>query len=414
MKRSIIVAVTCLCVAACSEQRHDFRLLEPALPFDQDIAEELVEVFAENSPHSITLVAVPESAETPLDAIESGFADLAFASNAQPYRQGVTTVLPLYPTVLHILHKRGRDTSDLRSFFQGATIFAGPAGSSSRQLTASVLERLEMSEADYSFATEADDVPDVNVLYMPISPDRVSTRLEELGATGVYQLLSFGSPDEIGTGSPIDRAVLLSPRLSTFVIPTGTYGDVTPAPAVTLAVDKLLVARSGLSATAVYDLINEIRRLQPALAANRPMLFKHLSDEFGPSDATFVLHPGSQAFTQRDAPDIYERYSGVAEVLVTLIIGLISGTYAAAQIFQRRRKNRIDVFYTDVIAVRDSVTASSSADDRIAATEKVRALQNSAFEMLVDEKVAADESFRIFITLSNDIIAELGNASRLP
>jgi hypothetical protein len=29
--------------------------------------------------------------------------------------------------------------------------------------------------------------------------------------------------------------------------------------------------------------------------------------------------------------------------------------------------------------------------------------------MLINEKVAADDSFRIFVTLSNDIIAELGS-----
>jgi hypothetical protein len=210
----------------------------------------------------------------------------------------------------------------------------------------------------------------------------------------------------------IDRAVLLDPRLSPFVIPVGTYGDVTPEPVVTVAVDKMLVANSELPDTAVYDLINEIRRLQPALASSHPLLFDHLGDEFDSSDSTFVLHPGAQAFTQRDAPDIYERYSGVAEVVVTLVIGLISGVYAVVQIIHRRRKNRIDAFYTDVMNVRDSITNDSSMADREAGVAKVRELQNRAFDMLVNEKVAADESFRIFITLSNDIIADLGKVSR--
>ena len=407
--RFLLVAVILGLLTSCSQQRQEFRLLVPALPFDQEIAAELVEVFEQNSTHRITLVPVPDSVETALDAIEAGYADLAFASNAQPYRQGVTAVMPLYPTVLHIFYRRGRDTSDPRLLLQGARVFAGPVGSSSRQLMTMILKGLEMTEAEVSFTNAADELPDVIVLYLPISPDRINARLEEIGAVGEYQLLSFGTPDEIGTGSPIDRTVLLNPRLSPFVIPIGTYGDMTPEPVVTLAVDKLLVASTDLADAAVYDLINEILRLQPALAATRPMLFQHLSDGFDASNSTFVLHPGAQAFTQRHAPNFYERYSGVAEVLVTLVIGVISGAFAIAQIYQRRRKNRIDVFYTDVIALRDSITGSSSADDRIAAVEKVRALQNSAFGMLVDEKLAADESFRIFITLSNDIIAEFRN-----
>ena len=66
------------------------------------------------------------------------------------------------------------------------------------------------------------------------------------------------------------------------------------------------------------------------------------------------------------------------------------------------------MFYTRAIAIRDSITEDSSGSERAAAIEEVRKLQNSAFEMLVDEKVAADDSFRIFVTLSNDILTEFG------
>ena len=72
-----------------------------------------------------------------------------------------------------------------------------------------------------------------------------------------------------------------------------------------------------------------------------------------------------------------------------------------------RRKNRIDKFYSAAIAIRDSISAASGAEDRSEAVTKVHNLQNNAFDQLVDEKLAADESFRIFITLSNDILAQL-------
>jgi hypothetical protein len=351
---------------------------------------------------------MPDSVATPLDAIEAGYADLAFASNAQPYRQGVTTVMPMYPTVLHILYKRDRDASDIRKLLKGAKVFAGSAGSSSRMTTEAILHGLDMTEDDVSFVTHPNILPDVAVIFIPVSPEEFDVRLAAIGGAGEYNLLGLGSPDEIGSGSAVDRAVFLNPRLSAFVIPVETYKGMVPEPVVTVAVDKLLVANPDLPATAVYDLIGEIRRLQPALSANRPITFRRLSEEFDAGGSTFVLHPGSQAFTQRDEPDIYERYSGVADVLVTLVIGLVSVTYAVVQIYNRRRKNRIDVFYTRAIAIRNSITVDSTGSERAAAVEEVRKLQNSAFEMLVDEKVAADDSFRIFITLSNDILTELG------
>jgi hypothetical protein len=407
MIRTSLLIVACVCVAACGEQRHEYRLLAPAAQFDREIAEELVEVFAENSEHEIVLVEIPDDIEAPLDAIESGYADLAFASNAQPYREDVTTVMPLYPTVLHILYKKGRDSTDLRTLFEGATIFAGPPGSASHQLMTAILEDRDLDETTISFSDDPEELPDVVVIYIAISPERIQSRLEEIGATDLYQLMSFGSPFEIDTGSLVDRAVLLDPRLTAFVIPIGTYGSLTPNPIVTLAVDKLLVANPDIPDAEIYDLINEMRRLQPGLAASHPVVFDHLSDEFDSADSTFVLHTGAQAFTERDEPDVLERYSGVAEVLVTLVIGLVSGTYAMVQIYNRRRKNRIDAFYTDVMALRDSITDDSSLSERESAVVQVKNLQNQAFEMLVTEKVAADESFRIFVTLSNDIIAEL-------
>jgi hypothetical protein len=396
-----------LLLGGCGDQGDTFRLLAPTQHFDRQIAAELATVFEQNSRHRVVIVPLPPGFETPLQALEAGHGDLALTSNTQPYRKGITTVMPLYPTVLHIVYHRDRLADSAVNLLRGATINAGPVGSASRTLLAEILVSLALREEEVTFVDGPQAKPEVSVLYLPIIPEGIRAVLDEYGAPGEYRFLSLGSPDEIGSGSLIDRAILLNPRLSPFVIPVGTYGDLPQEPVLTVAVDKLLVSRPGLDDAAVYDLIGEIRRLQPALAATQPLLFQGLAREFDASGSTFVLHPGAQAFTQRDEPTLYERYSGVAEVLVTLVIGLVSGGYAVIQIVNRRRKNRIDGFYTDVMAIRDSISEHSSAAERAAAVERVRRLQNEAFDMLIREKLAADESFRIFVTLSNDIVAQL-------
>ena len=264
------------------------------------------------------------------------------------------------------------------------------------------MERTGLDDSDYRFISAESEIPDVVVVFAPISPQRVA----DFPSTLV--LSSIGTPADIGTGGIIDASVLLNPHFRPFVIPVGTYGDATPEPIVTVAVDKILVARSDLDASAVYDLINDILRLRPALAARRPGLFQQLSEDFDASRSRFVLHAGTQAYLQRDAPTVYERYSGVAEVAVTVVIALFSATLAAYRIFQRRRKNRIDRFYSAAIEIRDSISADSGAAEREDAIRKIRALQNDAFDQLVHEKLAADESFRIFITLSHDVLRQLG------
>ena len=120
------------------------------------------------------------------------------------------------------------------------------------------------------------------------------------------------------------------------------------------------------------------------------------------------MHAGTQDFLQRAEPTVYERYSGVAEVVVTLIIALASATLAGFRILKMRRKNRIDEFYSAALSIRNSISELSTTDERTVAEEKIRELQNTAFDQLVNEKLSADESFRIFITLSNDVLYELG------
>ena len=398
--RFILLVFVVVGLGACEKKPTQLRLAIPALSVDQEIAREFSELLDRESSIRIEMTSSPVSDESALDALVAGEADIALVSNNMPFRSGITTVMPLYPTVLHIGHSVDRDTSSGVELLRGATVFAGAPGSASRLMFETVLSRLKLTEKDFSYLETAEQTPDVFVVFAPISPDRI----EDFPG---FRLLSLGSPDDVGRGSNVDAITLLNPRLEAFVIPVGTYGDATPEPILTVSVDMLLVARANLNEAVVYDFVHELLRLRPALAALRPGLFRTVSDQVGSSNSTFILHKGLLAYTERDAPTVYERYSGIAEVAVTLLIALISAMIAGMRIFRMRRKNRIDVFYVDAIAVRDSVDHSATSEERIAAVQKIRDLQSKAFELLVDEKLAADESFRIFISLSNDVSQEI-------
>jgi TRAP-type uncharacterized transport system substrate-binding protein len=398
--RSIPLFSAIALIAACEKNPAELVMVTPASPIDSAIARDIVALLGDEAEVRITLTDSGESSESALDALGSGEVDLALVPNNMPFRSGISTVAPMYPTVLHIGYIGEREFETNIDLFRGAKIFAGPEGSASRMMFDQYAARLNLTPADFSYAKVPGEGPNVIVMFAPISPDR-------LARFSNFRLVSSGSPADIGTGSAIDAAVLLNPQLKPFVIPVGTYGDATPTPIVTVAVDMMLVARSELSASVIYDLVRELSRLRPALASQRPGLFQRVQDDFNAGNSTFVLHPGLVAYLDRNEPGIYERYSGVAEVAVTLLVALFSAIFAGVRIFHMRRKNRIDAFYTDVIAIRSALGDSSSIDERDAAARKIKALQNTAFELLVDEKLSADESFRIFISLSNDALREL-------
>jgi hypothetical protein len=395
-----IVCISMLLIS-CEISTDDLSVVTPLSSIDSEIAIEFSSLFDEDSNVGIEPTAYRLAEEAALDNVVAGMADLALVNNNLPYRDDISTVMPLYPTVLHIAYRAGRDASIVESLLQGATVYAGPTGSASRLVFESIVTRRGLTEDDYTYVSDTDTKPDVIIVFAPISPDRMADFPD-------YRLFTISTPAEIGTGSIIDYVLLLNPQFRPFVIPKGTYGAATPEAIVTIAVDKLLVARDDLDRSVVYDLIDEIVRLRPAMAAKRPGVFSSLAEDFDVSRSTFKIHAGTQDYLQRLAPTVYERYSGIAEVAVTLFVALFSASIAGVRIFRMTRKNRIDTFYSQTIQLRKSVSDSTPAVERQRALQTVRELQNEAFDLLVDEKLAADESFRIFITLSNDVIRQLG------
>lgn len=401
---AIVLVLAAALLTACDSAPTDLRFVAPSSPLDLEIAENLKVLLDQDSGFRLDITDQQHAGEVALDMLLAGKADIALVSNYLPYREGISTVMPLYPSVLHIAYRDTRDPSSGYSLLNNANIYAGAEGSASRLMFERIAERIGLPADAWSYLDPIEDArsadPDIVIVFAPISPQRVA----EFDG---YRLFSFGSPSEIGAGSVVDAASLLNPPLRPFVIPASTYGPATSDPVVTVAVDKILVVRNDLSASVVYDLINTIRRSRPALSATRPGLFSEISEDFDVSKSTFVLHAGTQDFLQRAEPTIYERYSGVAEVLVTLVIALASATLAGLRILKMRRKNRIDKFYSAAIEIRNSISGSSTADERSLAAKKIRELQDTAFDQLVAEKLSADESFRIFVTLSNDVLDQL-------
>ena len=400
MIRLLPIAALAALLSGCDTARRYLVLVRPDSDIDSDIAANLVDLLDEEAAIEINLTEEAMAGGDALEAVANGRADIALISNDQPFREDIATVMPLYATVLHVVHPANRMSEDFTEMLRNATVFAGQKGSASRRVFERLTANIDLGEDAYTYVTDRTVKADLAVVFAPISPDRLAEY------PGV-RLWTMGAPDDIGAGGPVDGAVLMNPHFRPFVIPAGVYGDANQEPVVTIAVDKIIVTREDLDSAVVYDLINEVLRLRPALAAIHPGLFRSVSQDFDASQSRFILHSGTQDYLQRSEPTLVERYSGVAEVLVTLMIAVISATLASIRIFNRRRKNRIDRFYAAALEIRNSSATSADDDSRRKALNALLQLQDEAFALLVDEKLAADESFRIFITLCEDVSRRL-------
>ena len=103
-------------------------MVTPRLPIDQEIAAEFARVFDDAHAVTIGLVPNPDASLPGLHALKSGHADLALVSNTEAYDPEVTTIVPLYPTVLHIAY-RGKSIQSVSDLLDDRTVYAGPPGS---------------------------------------------------------------------------------------------------------------------------------------------------------------------------------------------------------------------------------------------------------------------------------------------
>jgi hypothetical protein len=144
----------------------------------------------------------------------------------------------------------------------------------------------------------------------------------------------------------------------------------------------------------------------PVLAAQRPDLAIDELDTFEISHVTFPVHLGTMAFRARNDPGFAERASSIFEMAVTIVVALFTALFALVRFARGLRKGRIDRFYSSALEIRSKLAQERDTERRRAYVTELRALRAEAFSLLIKEKLAADDSFRILQALIYDVIRE--------
>jgi TRAP-type uncharacterized transport system substrate-binding protein len=390
-------------LAGCEQAPAVLRIVSGPPAANQEIAALLASASgAVEASTRITLGGNVADAEAALAALTGGAAELAIVENSTSFQQtDVRTVAPLYPSVLHIGVRPEKRGQTLAQVLQGATVFAGGEQSPARQLLTQMASTYAWRGVELSFVDSLASRPEVVFVFAPISPNAVPT-------LDGYELLSLGSAADVGRGSAADALSLVAPFLRPYVIPEGTYGPLTPTPIATVAVDTILVTRADTPRVVVFDLLQSVLTMGPLLVGQRPDIAIDELETFNLSHVTFPVHPGTLAFRARSEPGFIERASSIFELAATILVGVFTALFALVRFVRGLRKGRIDRFYSAAIAIRTKLAQEPSAAQRSAYRAELRALRDDAFSMLITEKLAADDSFRILQALISDVLRECG------
>ena len=109
--RVTFIAACAIVLASCGIDKTELTMVLPTEAVDRSIVEELDAILDAGSSVGLQFTGESLAGEDALDAIAAGDADLALVSNYLPFRDDIATIMPLYPTVLHIGINKHRTTA---------------------------------------------------------------------------------------------------------------------------------------------------------------------------------------------------------------------------------------------------------------------------------------------------------------
>ncbi|GAB3269946.1 TAXI family TRAP transporter solute-binding subunit [Parahaliea aestuarii] len=385
-----------LLLCACAREQEPLRL--HSMVYQQvDIGALQAAVADESDFDIVPDKSAPET--PPLAALAAGDADLTIVDNSTPYQDGVRTVIPLYRSVLHLLLRDGVSLDQKRQSGDAVTVYVvngSHAGKTFLQLAAQRAGILTDNLREVKQLQPG--VTDAIVYFGPINPQ--STLWYREG----YSLVSLADAGEAESAFLREGVSLLVPQLSAMEIPALTYNLPGNEQALqSLSVATLLVTRKSIDETRIYALTRMLVEQKPLFAALEPDIFSWISEHFDREKLSFPLHPGARRYFERDAPTPLERYADSINLLIYLGILLVTGVAGLLRWRNQRKKNRVDTFYSRLLVIRER----APHEPRENLLGEVRELELEAYRLLIDEKLAADDSFRIFTDLLATVRAEL-------
>ena len=383
-----LVAILTLLAAGCDYTHPTLRmLLDDHRQFSSEAVQAIIE---EQSRIRLDEAIVPLDV-SPLEALSKDSADLALVENSSAFVSGIRAILPVYERVLHIALRDSYAPKDAQRPLLGANFYIANRSAAGAAFVDLVTRRQELTKEQYRTTPVFEEgVTDFIIYFGAVNPD--STEWMRSG----YSLVSLDNDLNPQRKFYEESISYTAPNMKPKVIPALTYDLPGNKDALlTVAVDTLLVTRKDVPEAAIYELTRTFLEQKPRFTAIAPQLFSGINEGFDPLTLNFPLHPGARAYLERDDPGFFERYAETINLLVYVTFLFISAFLAFTRWRDHRKKDRIDVFYERVLAIRDAQT-SRPAHQRLA---ELQALEREAFASLINEKLAANESFRIFTDL---------------
>ncbi len=207
---------------------------------------------------------------------------------------------------------------------------------------------------------------------------------------------------DVGQGSFIEGFCKDYKKTTPYILSRYAFGITLERPVFTLAVHELLVSTDDLPSKVVYDLISTIHHhhIVPIFESSNSYTFEVNHQDI---NLSFPFHQGTIDYLNRDQPSFVERYAEVMGFILSafiLLFGLVASLKAT---IQQRKKDRMDEYYRELLNLKEDFHKIPNDELRTKLTD----MQKVVFDLLIREKLSANNEFVIFMMLWDELHSEL-------
>jgi len=399
MKKMLKFLVGILVVAGCNPVTLEYSLIYTNEIPNEQFAQKLEEVLEGAYNVDIKLVEAHGVSQV-IDSLEAQQIDMGLVENFTDAGENIHTVVPVYPKVLHIFYRNTFEPAGFEELFKARKVYIGREGTSSFRFMHKLFSFYEIDTSDIKITHDINNA-DVLAVFSIIMSENEVAHFEG------FKLFSFDDPGILGNGSEVDGIALKFPRIRPFIIPKKTYRDLTKEPVVTISTDMMYVVREGMGTTAVNDLISTMFDKREKFVHLHSAFYYGIIEEFDRSRLSYPLHEGARQYLDRDEPGFFERYAELAGVIFTIALAIGSGLVSLSKWRKQKKKDQVDVFYADLMKIKQEIPKIRGISEGKEKIRVIRNQQSKAFEMLINEELEANESFRIYMELSRETILDI-------
>lgn len=215
-------------------------------------------------------------------------------------------------------------------------------------------------------------------------------------------IYSLDHEETRGEGSFIEGFCQAYKKTTPYILSRYSFGVTLKNPVFTLAVHELLISESDLPSKVVYDLIETIHQhhIVPIFESSNSYTFQVNHQDI---NLSFPFHVGTIDYINRDQPSFIERYSEFMGFILSVFIVLFGLGASLKATVNQKKKDRMDEYYHELLELKGKVHDTPAKELALKLVE----MQNVVFDLLIREKLSANNEFVIFMMLWDELHHEL-------